>query len=164
MAAKEIYDYLPLKMPDSAVTLNVTPHEVLAERITVRQALHEMDDPSGDVVVTLDSTRVGYFTLRWRGLTEGDAGTLLDFYADSSKGDGLAKSFIWTHPSDGHGYVAKFTADFQRDIRASGRFDVFDVVLKAIGQYTGSSSSSSTSSSSSSSSSSLSSSSSSSTS
>ena len=115
MAAAEMYDYLTTITPDyTATTLSVTPHSVLSQMIKKAQVVHEFDD--GNIsVATLGSTAFFEVTLQWDILTASDAGTILDFWADSAKANGMERSFYWQHPVDGHTYVVHFLENLTTD-------------------------------------------------
>lgn len=132
MAAKELYDYLTVATPDNDVTLDVSPQDVLTEDCSMNQIIHPGDDGSEEVV-TLDSDVVCYVTLKWNAISESDAGTILDFWLNAAKGNGVAESFKWTHPTDGHTYVVKFRENVTRTLEPAGIFGFSTVRLKVIG-------------------------------
>jgi hypothetical protein len=114
MAAKEMYDYLDVASPDNDVTLSTpTPQGILTEEGELNQVVHAMDDGS-DQVVTLATDKIFYVTLQWNALEPADAGTIMDYYFDAAKGNGIAESFKWDHPTDGHTYVVKFHGTWSR--------------------------------------------------
>lgn len=116
MAAVEMYDYLNEVTPDYAGTLSVTPTEVLVEQGNFQQLTYEMD--SGDAeVVSLSQNRTFLVTLQWDAQNPDDAGTIVDFYFDTAKGFGRARTFYWQHPLDGHTYVVRFWSDLAREMR-----------------------------------------------
>jgi len=131
MAAKEMYDYLSVVTADNDVTLSIKPSEVV-EELFRNQEIHEGDDGSEEVV-TLDTDVVGYVTVRFPKLTAADAGTILDFYLSDSKGNCMAESFKWEHPSDGHTYVVKFRSDVKRTLRYT-TFQFPNIKLKVMGR------------------------------
>ena len=94
--------------------------------------VHPGDDGSEEVI-TLDSDVVCYVTLRWAVLSAADAGTILDFWLDAAKGNGVAESFKWDHPTDGHTYVVKFRGNVPRTIRPPEIHAVPQVRLKVLG-------------------------------
>jgi len=133
MAAKEVYDYVSTVTPDNDVTLQVTPSGV-AEIGHRNQTVHLGDDETEEVVDLGGGSSIFEFLLSWSALGESDAGTLLDFYHDSSKGNGMADSFEWDHPVDGHTYVVKFRSDVARTVRQSTYFKFAEIKLKCMGR------------------------------
>ncbi len=136
MAAQEMYDYLPTVTPDyTAATLTVTPSNVLTEQGEYTQIVHETDDLS-TYVTTLGVYPIFYVTLQWEHLSAADAGTIVDFYFNSSKGYGQARSFYWQHPLDGHTYVVKFASPLPREFRAGlGQYhSIAQIRLRVIGR------------------------------
>ncbi|MCK9265211.1 MAG: hypothetical protein M0R18_15615 [Deltaproteobacteria bacterium] len=135
MAAKEMYDYLSTATPDySATTLSVTPTDVLVEDGQFNQALHQTDD-NGRNVVTLADTPIFVVRLQWQMRSEEDAGTIVDFYFDTDKAKGMARSFKWSHPLDGHTYVVKFASPLPRGFssRVPNRHNIDEVQLAVLG-------------------------------
>lgn len=133
MAAKEIYDYVSTVTPDNDVTLQVTPAEV-SEIGSRNQVVHLGDDETEEVVDLGGGSSIFKAVLRWSAMSASDAGTLLDFYHDSAKGNGMADSFKWDHPTDGHTYVVKFRSDVQRAVRQSTVFSYTEITLKIMGR------------------------------
>jgi hypothetical protein len=109
-----MYDYLDTVTPDyTTAVLSVTPTEVLEEEGEFRQIVHTMDDGT-EAVVSLSTKRWFWVTLQWDYRPEADAGTIMDFYFDTVKAYGMARSFYWQHPRDGHTYVVKFADKLRR--------------------------------------------------
>ena len=133
MAAKEIYDYVSTVTADNNETLTVAPSEVV--EIGYRnQAVHLGDDETEEVVDLGGGSSIFKVILRWNAKEAADAGTLLDFYHDSTKGNGMADSFKWNHPTDGHTYVVKFRSDVQRAIKELTIFGFTEITLKIMGR------------------------------
>lgn len=136
MAAVEMFDYLSDMTPDyTLTTLSVTPTSVLVEEVAYKQITYETDDL--DVLaVTLGTSPRFVVALQWEYQTPEDAGTILDFYFDAAKAKGMARSFYWQHPLDGHTYVVKFATPLQREYRAgfSNLQWIREVRLRVIGR------------------------------
>jgi len=114
MADKELYDYLETVTPDySAATLSVKPQQVIQEDGQLNQVVHLGADGSEEVV-TYSTKKIFYVTLIFAVKTNSDIGTIFDLYFNSSKANGIAKSFKWEHPTDGHTYVVKFRETMSR--------------------------------------------------
>jgi len=133
VADKEIYDYVSTVTPDNNVTLQVTPAEV-SEIGYRNQVVHLGDDETEEVVDLGGGSSIFKVTLSWSAMSASDAGTLLDYYHDSNKGNGMADSFKWEHPTDGHTYVVKFRSDVQRAVRQSTMFRYAEITLKIMGR------------------------------
>lgn len=118
MANKEMFDFLSNGTADNDVTLSVSPQKVLIEESYLSQVLHEFDD--GTVAVTeVSSTDYFKVKLQWDVISESDAGTIMDFWHNPAKGNGMAETFYWIHPKDGHTYVVRFLGNLKRT-RVSG--------------------------------------------
>ncbi len=111
-AGKEIYDYVGTVSPDVDETLNVDPQTVLTEMATKNDVIHKFDSDDEERVA-LGSDFLFWIIIQYDLLTEGDAGTVFDFFCDSAKGNGKINSFKFTHP-DGHTYVVRFDTDMTR--------------------------------------------------
>jgi len=132
MAAKEMYDYLSTVAPDNAETLTTPKPSDVIEEPFINQEIHEGDDGS-DEVITYDPAVIYYATVVFPKLTASDAGTILDFYLSASKGNGMAESFMWVHPSDGHTYVVKFRSDATRTLKYT-KFKFANIKFKVMGR------------------------------
>jgi hypothetical protein len=113
MGAKEIYDYVSEVAADVDVTLNVSPQSIIWEGGAKAIEIHEGLDGSEERIILSDQS-VFRVRLQWRALTEADAGTIFDIYHDTAKACGMATSFKWDHPADGHTYVVRFDSDLSR--------------------------------------------------
>jgi len=138
MAAKEMYDYLSTVTPDVDITLGaggyeIHPQGVLTERGTKNQVVHEGDDGS-EQRVSLSNDSIFHVELAWDVVTESEAGTLIDFYYDSAKGNGRQKSFKWEHPDDGHTYVVRFDCDMERARKAHDVYGILNIRFKVLGK------------------------------
>ncbi len=107
-------DYLGVKGAEySATTLQVTPQNTMVELADKNQVVHEADDGTISVV-SLSTTNIFTVTMQWDGLTEAEADTIRDFWADTSKGNGRARTFYWKHPTDGETYTVRFLEPLQK--------------------------------------------------
>lgn len=134
MAEKEMYDYLSAVTPDYNATLNITPQNVLVEDANWNQVVQESDDRT-EQVLTLGGP---FFDVRleWTAISLTDAGTIFDFFNDSAKGAGFARSFKWSHPTDGHTYVVRFRSRMNRSysVNMPGFLKVNALTLRVIGR------------------------------
>jgi hypothetical protein len=115
MANKEMYDYLPTITPDyTAETLSVTPQTTLTSKGQKAQKQITMGDGSIRVITKSNQS---YFdvTIQWDILDSEEQGTILDFYHNPAKANGMEKTFYWQHPhpNDGHTYVAQFMSELE---------------------------------------------------
>ena len=135
MAAKEMYDYLSTITADySTTTLAVTPDKILTEEGEKSQVIHIGDDGSEERI-SLDDDSIFYATLQWGRITASDAGTILDFFHDTAKANGQVRSFRWSHPSDGHIYVARFASALPRAWSGGSTYhQISQVKLKILGR------------------------------
>jgi len=134
MAAAEVYDYVSAEAADYNQTFSVSPQRVLTEQGGFYQAKHPADDTS-EKVVTFSTSPIFFFLLQWDVLSAADAGTIFDWYFDTAKSKGMAKSFKFTHPTDGHTYVVKFDTDLNRIITAGVTlYSIKQMRLKVVGR------------------------------
>lgn len=135
MANIEMYDYMITVAPDNNVTLSVTPQNILVEDMTRNQVVHLGDDNSEEVI-SFSDTSIFHVTLQWDDVNESDSGTIVNFWLSASHGDGMAKSFKWDHPVDGHTYVVKFRSNPMKRSRHDppDYYTISSVVLKVMGR------------------------------
>ncbi len=136
MAASEIWDYLPatpVTADYTTTTLSLAPQNVLVEDGAKKQVVHTFDDGSQEVI-TLSEQSVFFVTLQWDLMNESDSGTLFNMFHNSSMGNGLARSFYWEHPSDGHTYTVVFASVLPRNIKPGLVYGFSQVRLKILGR------------------------------
>ena len=136
MADKELYDYLSTVTPDyTSTTLTVSPSEVIIEEGEKSCVILTGDDGSEERIA-LSNSSIFYVTLRWNNKNSSDAGTIVDFYHDATKGNGMARTFKWTCPVDagGHTYVVRFAGKLNRNISVPGYHTIPDIRLKVVGR------------------------------
>lgn len=116
MAVKNMADFLSAVTADyTSAVLSVTPQNVLVEQSDKKQKVHEADD--GTVAVTSYSDNTIFaVTLQWDVITEEDAGTIFDFWNNSTKANGRERTFYWEHPTDGYIYTVRFLGPLRRSI------------------------------------------------
>lgn len=137
MAAKTMADYLSSATPDNNATLRVKPSKVIVEEGHKNTVIHIGDDGSEERI-SLSSSSIFYCTLIWTNKGASDAGTIMDFYHDSAKGNGEAESFKWEHPTDDNYYTVRFDGKLKRHLKHAGSvfFDFPNVRLKVLGTHT----------------------------
>ena len=135
ISAKEMYDYLAAVTPDYNATLAVTPQVSATEQGMKNQEVVESDDNS-QVTITYSSSSIFYLTLTFDVKSESDAGTVLDFYHDSAKANGMARSFKYTNYTEPlasrHTYVVKFAEPLSRNVSLA-YFYGFSIKLRVLG-------------------------------
>ena len=132
MANKEPYDYLSEVAADVDQILIIKAQGRLLERGSKNQVIHIGDD-GAEKRINLDSTSIFYVEFPWRALSESDAGTIMDLWHDSSKANGKVNSFKWSHPSDGHTYVARFDNNLDRERKMVAIYGFGKVRMKLLG-------------------------------
>lgn len=93
-------------MVDYAQTLNVTPTRILPKRMSRNHFEHRFED--GRVwIKNLSATKYDA-EFQWDYLSAADLETILDWYHDSAKANGMARTFYWDDPRSGETYEARF--------------------------------------------------------
>lgn len=134
MAEQEMYDYLSTVTADYATAaLAVAPQQILTETGTKKQIIHTADDGSEERI-DLSTASIFHLTLIWETLSASEAGTIVDFYHDTAKGNGITRTFKWTHPTDGHTYVVRFAEDINRTIRPANLHGINTIKLRVVGR------------------------------
>lgn len=139
MAKIEMYDYLSPATPDygddsNEPALSLTPHNSMVEISNKNQVIHTADDNSEERI-SLSDDNIFRVTLQWNTITETEAGTIIDYYFDAAKGNGITRTFVWDHPTDGHSYVVRFDGNIQRQINPASIYDIKQIALRVIGTY-----------------------------
>jgi hypothetical protein len=115
--AGELKDYLSAATADyTATQFDVSPQEVMTEQGEFRQKTVEFDDVSVGVL-TKSTSPIFLLSLRWPVITEVEANTIYDFYFDTTKAKGKARTFEFPHPTDGNTYIVRFWSTISREIR-----------------------------------------------
>lgn len=132
----DMHNYLPVKVADyTATTLSLTPHNVMDDEGGRPVQLNETDSGTHEAILLAGSTTFTV-TLEWENMTAVEAGLVMDFYLDA--GDGVttfgkgaygSRTIQWTHPTDGHTYVARFLGKLKRSTRSAGLRDIKSVQL-----------------------------------
>lgn len=133
-----MYDYLDTVTPDygddsNEAALSLTPHNVMTELSEKNQIIHTGDDNSEERI-SLSDDNIFRVTLSWDVITEDESGTIVDFFFDSTKGNGITRTFVWDHPTDGHSYVVRFDGTIKRQIRPASLYDIKSITLRVVGK------------------------------
>ena len=132
MAAKEIYDYVSEATADHDQTLSLAARGDVVEHGSKNVVIHLGDDESEQRVSLGSGGSIFYLTYPWSSLNESDAGTVVDFFHDASKGNGRASSFKLSH-TDGHTYVVRFDTELDRTVKL-GNIHSAAVRFKVLGR------------------------------
>jgi len=134
ISATEIYDHVSTVTPDySTAALSIKAQGTITEEGYKNQVIHLADDNTEERI-TLNTGSIFYVTFRWNQLSESDAGTVMDFYHDAAKANGMGSSFKWSGHGDGHTYVARFACKLSRTGNAVSRWGYPDVKLRILGR------------------------------
>lgn len=135
MAAKTMADYLSAVSADyTAETLSVTPQNVMTENSMKKQVVHEADDKTVAVTSYTDDS-LFEIELQWDIISDEDAGTIMDFWNNSSKANGREWTFYWQHPIESNIYTVRFLSPLSRSKRAGrvGYQEISSVKLRVEG-------------------------------
>lgn len=140
MANAEIYDYLTTITPDYSTTefgfdgtTQILPQGVIFEEGAKNIKIHMAEDDSEQRIGISTDTRF-YVRMQWAFLNESESGALIDFYHNTSKACGTLNSFYWTHPTDGHTYVCRFTGLISRRKDNNDRWGIPQIRLRVLGR------------------------------
>lgn len=140
MSNAEIYDYLTTITPDYSTTefgydgaTQIIPQGILFEEGAKNVIVHLADDDSEQRISISSDTRF-YVRMQWNFLDESQSGALIDYYHSTSKASGALNSFYWTHPTDGHTYVCRFTAALIRNKQTNDRWGIPQIRLRVLGR------------------------------
>jgi len=93
-------------MVDYAQTLSVTPTRVLPKRFYRNHKEYRFHGPAVDIY-HLSDTLIDA-EMQWDNITDADRSTIFDWYHDSNKANGSAKTFYWAHPRDNEVFETRF--------------------------------------------------------
>jgi len=136
MAAKELWDYLSEVVPDYDATLDIKRDVEITEEGEKNQVIHLGDDNSEEIISFSDDS-ILYANINWNLLKESEAGTIYDFYHDSTKANGMARSFKWIHygeKTDQHTYTVRFASKMPRELKSGDVHGIKNIKLKILGR------------------------------
>ena len=86
--------------------------------------------------VILSSDSRFWVKLQWRVLSAADHSTLFDFYHDSAKGCGIARTFYWVPPTqyDSHTYTVRFDCKWESFLHSYQIYGVANILLAVVGR------------------------------
>jgi hypothetical protein len=127
--------YLSSVTADYTTTeLYVTPQNIMEETPVLSQIVHESD--GGTIAVVTLAEKVGFdVTLQWDIISEADSATILDFWVDPYKGNGMARTFYWRHPLDSNTYTSQFFSSISQVSKttAPGYKEISSIKLRVTG-------------------------------
>ena len=125
-------DALGWKVPDNAEVLSTKPQAAISFAPQRQQRVTVFDDGSEERV-SFSQKNYYFADLTWKTVTTTVAGTIMDFWNSPDKGDGKAKTFLWSHPTDGYVYTVRIETVTVRHLMS----DHFNIVmrLKLLGLY-----------------------------
>jgi len=136
MAISEMYNWLSVVSPGTSTTLDIRVSEVVEDSVK-KQAVFIGDDGSEEYADygTVDISAF-YVTLKFVDLTEAEAGTIMDFYQDQNKGNGIIGTFQWTNNAEAGQYIytVRFAEHLKRATSPPFRFDLSSIKLKVLGK------------------------------
>ena len=111
--------------------LSVTPQNIVTEVYDMKQEVIEYDDENVTVITHSGQVKP-IVKLQWDGwLSSTDTATIIDFWTNTSKAKGRARTFYWAHPLDTYTYVARFLTPLTKLI--SNTYKIQQVTLKIEG-------------------------------
>ena len=135
--AAEAWDYLSEVTPDYvATTLDIKRKITITEEGEKNQVVHLGDDGSEEIISFGDDS-IFYANLPWDLLKESESGTIYDMYHDSTKANGIARSFQWVHygeKNDQHTYTVRFASKMSRELKSGDVHGMKGIRLKLLGR------------------------------
>ena len=130
-----MYDYLTDTTPDYDATLSVDPQEVMVISGEKDIEIHKGRGWDEERIILSSDSRF-WVKLQWRHLSETDHSTLFDFYHDSAKGCGQARSFKWDPPGqyDAHIYVVRFDSRWESFLQNYQNYGIANLLLYVLGR------------------------------
>jgi hypothetical protein len=132
MSAVEMYDHLSDATPDYNATLPIAPQGVVSEDSSKSQVVHTGVDGSEERI-SFGSSPIFFITIGWNILSEANAGTIFDWYNDSTKANGMQRSFKYAY-GDGHTYVVRFDVKLSRKGPSPSSYGIGGVRLRVLGR------------------------------
>jgi hypothetical protein len=117
-------------MVDYAQTLSVTPTRVLPKRMSKNSISHRFED--GRVRTKNLSVTKYDAEFQWDYISAADLETILDWYHDSAKANGMARTFYWDDPRSGETYEARFLGPLKTDYMVGNLQSVQKIPVRLI--------------------------------
>jgi hypothetical protein len=126
-------DYLPTVSADYFdVPLTLKPTQSISFPTEKKQKVFKTDGNSKEVT-TLSKNNCVYISVGFENLNSTNKDILLDLYLDLYKANGLQKSFLLNHPTDGSQYVCRFMDNISETMQRNFRHSYSRMSLLAIG-------------------------------
>lgn len=132
MAAHSMFEYLPPMTADYAITLD-NPLQVIITEKGLKNQFVNLGDDGSEERISLSSSSIFYVDVQWPRKSESSIGDIVDWYHDTSKADGINRTFQWAHPTDGHVYVVRFDCNLDRTITRGLTHGVPNCRFKVLG-------------------------------
>ena len=115
-----MYNYLPNVTPDyTSETLDIIPHTVMDITGNKSQVLYTFKD-GANVVESISDQSYFDIVLQWENLTDTEYATIMDFWHNSSKANGMERTFPWDNPVDNTTYTVRFMSEFVTEYLVGG--------------------------------------------
>jgi hypothetical protein len=133
MANKEMWDYFSgTETADyTAANLTLKARGAAREICVKNQEVYLMDDNSEKRVSYSDDS-ICYLEIPYNVMNESDSGIIFDYWNDSAKGNGIARSFYYEH-GDGHTYTVRFDKSMEREVMLGNLYRI-NVRMKVLGR------------------------------
>lgn len=128
-----MHNYLTDKTADYiGATLSIPSTTVLPQTSRKSQIATGYDDGKMTVV---DVSSASFFDieLQWAYISSTNYDTLMSFYHDSNKADGMRRTFYWLHPIDGYEYTVRFMGPLRVVAYPGNRTSVDAITLRVEG-------------------------------
>ena len=127
-----MYNYLSPKTADyQTTTLSFGLENTMPQKGNKSQVLHEFDDGS-ITVVGLSSNSYFDVSINLGYVSTTDKATIMDFWHNSAKADGMRRTFYWDHPTDEHTYTVRFMSELEIDY-VNINIDIPSITLRVEG-------------------------------
>lgn len=135
MAISTMANWLNVVAPDTTTVMSIGAAIVLEESNKTQQIRFGDDGSEERVSFTTAEKTVFYITLSFQNLSESDAGTIMDFYQDEQKGNGIIGTFVWQNNAETAltSYTVRFAEHLKRSTKGPLLFDLSNVRLKVLG-------------------------------
>lgn len=128
-------DYLDAKDPDCELVLNINPSDVIPLTPQKNQELIYTDDPSEIVAISYSDITAFIIQLLWKHLTAAESKTIVDFWVDPAKANGIARTFYWRNVEDGETYVVRMLSEITHKYYSNMQCEVAGLTLLVEGKY-----------------------------
>jgi len=121
-----LIDHLPVVTPDyTTAKITKSANFDLPVAGGYKQIINETDGDN-DKVVTMVTTPKATVTIRFTGVDQTEANTLSDFYYNSTKAYGMARSYIWQHSQTLEEYTVKNISEYTETavVKSYGKYDI----------------------------------------